>query len=325
MITIPNIDGKIWNIEYYIIDIIKCITDGNLLTISLNSEGPDAAKLGLYDLLDNICDQFNYPKRNITIITCNQLEAHPEYNIQIRAPLYIQSAQEFSTANKFPEKTFGNNFKHFGFFIGRSNWLRLWIGSYLYNKFRNQTAMTFHYNPTLDFHRDHLGLDELFRFDPASFLNLNPIDFINQCPIKNYDIEKYPILTPEHFNISKIYHTFFLEIVCETYSRGNSFYPTEKLWRPIINRTPFIIQGPKNYIKNLHRIGFKTFSNWFDESHSQDEYDYQPIAICRTLNRISSLSITDLEGMYIDMKDTLEHNYQILMLLNNKKITEIFK
>ena len=116
-----------------------------------------------------------------------------------------------------------------------------------------------------------------------------------------------------------------MEVVCETYCQGTSFYPTEKTWRPIINRTPFIVQGPVNYIDNLHRIGFKTFNQWFDESHSQDDYSYQPVEICATLDKIAGYSVIELEEMYIDMQDTLEHNYQVMMSMTEKKITEIFK
>lgn len=325
MINIPNIDGKIWNIEQHTIDIVECVINQRPLTITLNSEGPDAKELGLYLLLDNICDRYHYPKNNVTIITCNQLESHTEYRIDIRPPLYVNSAQKFASQNQLPLKTFGDNFKHFGLFVGRSNWLRLWLGSYLHKYHLDKTKLTFHYNSTLDFHQDHLGLDDLVKFNTDLVNDLDPLQLITKCPIIDQAVDSYPILTPAHFNISKIYHTFFLEVVCETYSRGNSFYPTEKIWRPIINRTPFIVQGPKDYIKNLRRLGFKTFSNWFDESHTLDEYNYQPMGICATLDRLATYSTSELEGIYIDMADTLEHNYQVMMSLTDTKVTKVFK
>jgi hypothetical protein len=325
MIIIPNIDGKIWNIEQHTIDIVDCIINHRQIQITLNGEGPDARELGLYSLLDNICNRYSYSKNSITIITCNQLESHSEYCIRIQPPLYIASAQKFASQTQLPEKTFGNEFKHFGLFVGRSNWLRLWLASYLHKNYVDKTALTFHYDSTLDFHQDHLGLDDLVRFNTAQIKDLDPMQLIAKCPIVDQTVESYPILTPAHFNISKIYHTFFLEVVCETYCRGNSFYPTEKTWRPIINRTPFIIQGPRNFTKNLQRLGFKTFSNWFDESHGQDEYSYQPTGICATLDRLATFSISELEGMYIDMSDTLNHNYQVMMSLTDANVTKIFK
>jgi hypothetical protein len=326
MIILQNIDGKIWNIEQTVIDITDCVINQQPLHISLNNEGPDASELGLYSLLNVICDRYNYPKQNVTIVTCNPLEYHPDYCVKRKTPFhFVASAQQFALTHQLQTKTFDKNFKHFGLFIGRSNWLRLWLASYLYNSYKNQTKMTFHYNPELDFHQSHLGLDELAKFKPDLIQSLNPLQLIADSPIIDQAVEAYPILTPAHFNISKVYHSFLLEVVCETYSRGTSFFPTEKTWRPIINRTPFIVQGPKDYIKNLQRLGFKTFSNWFDESHSQDEYNYQPMGICATLGRLATYSISGLEGIYIDMADTLEHNYQVIMSLNNATITKVFK
>jgi hypothetical protein len=254
------------------------------------------------------------------------LESHPEYCIRKAAPFhFVTSAQQFASEHEFPTKTFDKDFKHFGLFVGRSNWLRLWLASYLYNCHQNQTNMTFHYDPELDFHQDHLGLDDLIRFCPELIQSLNPLQLISNCPILDHKVETYPILMPAHLNISKVYDSFFLEIVCETYSRGTSFFPTEKTWRPIINRTPFIVQGPKDYLDNLHRLGFQTFSKWFDESHSQDHYSYQPGAICATVAKLATCSIGELEAMYIDMSATLEHNYQVLMSLTNAEVTEMFQ
>lgn len=59
MITIPNIDGKIWNLEQHTIDIVDCVIKQQPVLIMLNNEGPDANELGLYSLLDNICSRYN--------------------------------------------------------------------------------------------------------------------------------------------------------------------------------------------------------------------------------------------------------------------------
>lgn len=325
MIVLPNIDGKIWNIENHVVDMVKEIVETKSLTIDLNSEGPCAKELGLYKVLDHVCYQFNHDKKHVTIKTCNQLESHDHYKIIRQTPLYIKSAQTFAQQNIFPDKTFDSNFKHFGMFIGRSNWLRLYLASYLNTNYKNQTQMSFHYDPRNDFHLDHLGVDDLVNFFPQMIEKLRPLDLIAQCPIVNEEVDSYPILTPAHFNIGKIYHNFFVEIVCETYCQGRTFYPTEKIWRPIIMRTPFIVQGPQDYIENLHKIGFKTFDQWWNESHSQDIYSYQPIAICEIVDRLSRLTVAELEGLYIDMKDVLDHNYNVMMELTDSKISKAFK
>jgi hypothetical protein len=134
----------------------------------------------------------------------------------------------------------------------------------------------------------------------------------------------YPILTPSNLDICRYYHHFFCEIVCETYFTGNSFYPTEKIWRPLMMKTPFIVQGPQFYLDNLKKLGFKTFDRWWDEGHQHDPFDYQPKAILEIMERISSMSTVDLQTMYEDMLPTLQHNHDRFMELRDEEFPMIF-
>lgn len=67
------------------------------------------------------------------------------------------------------------------------------------------------------------------------------------------------------------YDRFDIELVMETYCRGSTFFPTEKIFRPIMAGKPFIVYGPKNFLQNLRQIGFETFSSAWDESYDQYE------------------------------------------------------
>lgn len=324
IVTLPNIDGKIWNVEQKIIDIINAYNLTGHVTISLNGEGPCAQSLGLYDLLDKLCDSCNYTKSNITIITNNVIEPQYDYQIKKRGPLYLDSIKEFIQTYQFPKKSF-NNTKHFGIFVGRSNWIRLWIASNILENYPDKSILTFHYNSKLDFHQDHLGLDNLVNFQVPPGDIENAIKLVNQCPLTlDTDIIKYPIITPAHYGIAKFYHNFFVEVICETYCQGTTFYPTEKLWRPIAMKTPFIIQGPQNFYHNLHKMGFRTFSNWWDEGFTNDSYNYQPKEIFKILKYISLLSTAELEGLYIDMEQTLDHNYKLLLKLTPNDFVKAF-
>jgi hypothetical protein len=324
-IILPNIDGKIWNVEHKVIDIVNAYDDsGGRVVISLNSEGPCAESLGLYTLLDSLCDNRGYKKSNITILTNNVIESHPEYQIKKSGPLYLDSVKDFVKSHQFPEKSF-NTIKHFGMFVGRSNWLSLWIASNILVNYSDNSLLTFHYNYNFDFHQDHLGLDELVKHHvPHNDID-SAVKLIQQSPlILDNAIPEYPIITPAHFEIAKMYDNFFAEIVCETYCQGNTFYPTEKLWRPIAMKTPFIIQGPINFYHNLHKMGFKTFSTWWDEGFTNDNYAHQPKEIFKILNHLSMLSKQELEGLYIDMTEILEHNYNLLLTLHPHNFVKAF-
>ena len=325
IINIPHIDGHIWNAEYKVIEILSELNSCGTAIINIDNEGSDLVELGLYSLLDQICSTFNYPQDQIKIQTRNQLESHPLYQIEKLPPLYISSGQKFANINVLPEKQIE---KHFGIFIGRSNWRRLWLSSYLYKNFKEKTSITFHYDSLVDYHRAHIDVDKLL-YEIGSIDTVNLIaDFLLHLPIKNDNINSYPILTPAHFNISKVYREFFVEIVCETFCAGQSFYPTEKTWRPFICRTPFLVQGPRDFLKNLRKLGFKTFGNWWDESYDEDVGLENGKVSIRTIQKnidmLANLTTAELHNMLDDMKDTLDYNYQRFMSLSEKDFKSIW-
>lgn len=327
MINIPHIDLKIWDPEFKVIEIIHSLQTFGNATISLDGEGSDCNTLGLYKILDTICNQFGFDPKNISILTNNQLEHHPVYNIKKSAPLYIDSGQKFATKNTIPSKDL-DNLKHFGVFISRSTWQRLLVGSFIWNNFREVTEMTYHYSYNDDYHKQHLGVDTLVNKIGSKHTVEAIKNFLPALPLRNDAVNSYPILTPTHFAISKLYSNFFVEIVCETFLAGNSFYPTEKIWRPIICRTPFIVLGPANFLSNLQKLGFKTFDRWWDESYDIDAaYDDGLVAIDaiqRIIQQLSLLSREELEGILIDMESVLDHNYKTFMNLTTADFRKVW-
>jgi hypothetical protein len=114
-----------------------------------------------------------------------------------------------------------------------------------------------------------------------------------------------------------------LEIVCETYYTGQTFFVTEKTWRPIMMKTPFLIQGPINFIKNLQRLGFKTFDRWWNEGYSEDPAEWQSTEIKKVIDWLATKNIAELETIYQEMQPTLEHNYNRLMELGVEDFIKI--
>lgn len=318
MVTIENTDGVIWNLDQVVVDMIYEYQQQGMLYISLNHEGPDATFLGLYSILDNLCNKFKFKKNLIFIKTNNVLEMHPEYNIIIENPLYVPEGQYFAKNNIIHPKKIK---KHFGIFIGRSNWTRLDLSAEIYNLYRDKSVQTFHYDPRTEFHKNQLGLEKLLHVKGREQISATH-DLILGSPIRK-EVPEYPILSPVHFDITKLYTDFFVEIVCETYCLGRSFYPTEKIWRPIMCLTPFMIQGPVDFLKNLKLLGFKTFDNFWDESYDEDGF-YGINTIKQNLKNLSQLSIKDLEKIYSDMMPILKHNREVFMKMTNLS-WDIFK
>jgi hypothetical protein len=224
--------------------------------------------------------------------------------------IYLDTAQKYASPDHSKKIK-----KHFGHFIGHGNRPRLYLGGYLYKKYREKTLQTYHCDLANQYHRPFIGVEDLMFFQHSWDHIDDAIELIKAAPIKLDEIDQYPILNPETLNITKIYPSFFVEIVNQTYWSGNTFYLDEKIWRPILMRTPFIVHGPANFLPRLQKLGFKTFSKWWNEGYSEDPDGWQLTEIPKIIDCISRWSIGDLNNIYAEMSPVVEYNYQLLMSL----------
>lgn len=281
------------------------------IEIDLNQEGPDFCYLNLQDDIITLAKQLNYSLDKITIKTCNILESSELFTITKSAPWHF--VENTRNLVDFKKKEIQYTF---GMFIGRSNMHRLLLSSQI---LKHHSIQTFHYDRNIEFHRRNLGLDSLvenypeYIDDAVSLIKASPITFTNVS---------YPLLMDQHCNIQSYYSNFFVEICCETYFSGNTFFPTEKTWRAIATGTPFIIQGPQNYLKNLKKLGFQTFESWWDEGYSEDPASWQPVEIIKVINELCQWDKHKTDKVYNEMKPVLEHNKNIL---NNLKLEDFEK
>jgi hypothetical protein len=89
---------------------------------------------------------------------------------------------------------------------------------------------------------------------------------------------------------------------------------TEKTFRPMLYWQPQLILCTDGTLKELKRCGFKTFSDYWDES-----YDDEPDGLKRVkmvvdiMQRIQAMDQQELHDMYWDMMPILEHNRNLLL------------
>lgn len=114
------------------------------------------------------------------------------------------------------------------------------------------------------------------------------------------------------------YKNIFVDIVLETFNERQGINPyivfiTEKTAKPILACRPFIISANAGFYKELHKLGFKTFSDWWDENFD-DDVDFLTAndRLLNTVNEINSWSRKKCLRIFEDMKPTLLHNYKIL-------------
>lgn len=102
----------------------------------------------------------------------------------------------------------------------------------------------------------------------------------------------------------------FLHVVTETCFWENKEHLTEKIFKPIVARQPFVLIGCVQNLNYLKSYGFKTFDQWWDESYDQIDDPIQRLnAVVKIINDICKLSLNDLQNLLQQMQDTLDYNY----------------
>ena len=103
----------------------------------------------------------------------------------------------------------------------------------------------------------------------------------------------------------ELYKTSLISVITETLYKENEIFLTEKTFKPISYRHPFIILGAYKFLSYLKSLGYKTFNDIEDPEARMAAV----IQLCRDIN-----NKTDAEKKLIFYKTMFitEHNYKLL-------------
>lgn len=105
-----------------------------------------------------------------------------------------------------------------------------------------------------------------------------------------------------------VWKSSFLHVVPETVV--DRVHLTEKIFKPIVLKQPFVLLNGAGGLEYLRSYGFKTFSDfWSEEYDTIDDLDQRLQAAADVVNYVGSCSLSELEQMRDKMKPILEHNY----------------
>ena len=91
-------------------------------------------------------------------------------------------------------------------------------------------------------------------------------------------------------------------------------FVTEKLLKPIVFKTPFLLLGAPYTLKYMKHLGFQTFDCVFDESYDEQPVLYDRVnSMLSNLNQLSSLSLQDVIKNFKITEEICEHNYNVFM------------
>jgi len=122
--------------------------------------------------------------------------------------------------------------------------------------------------------------------------------------------DKSSFKTGDALGKKQFYLNTCIHLVTETSFEHNELFFSEKIIKPILNFQPFIVFGPFGYLEELKNLGFKTFSDFWDEGYDdvklpKDRY----FKIMNLVYYLNSKSIEELNNLYQKVKSICVYNY----------------
>jgi hypothetical protein len=135
-----------------------------------------------------------------------------------------------------------------------------------------------------------------------------------EAPIKTIDYEDLENVWGFNFEKKEPYLDSYIHITSETNFFELGGYFSEKTWKPIGHLQPFIFMGPAYGLRELKKLGFKTFAPFIDESY---DLELDPVIrfklIMNEIERLAKLPIDEIHNWYHSILDDI-------ILYNQKKL-----
>jgi hypothetical protein len=172
------------------------------------------------------------------------------------------------------------------------------------------------YNPEVPIHSFMNSID--FGFANKIGLSTNDIQHI-QNTILPLRVDTLPDDKSNHAKITMggrgdmipFYDKSLVSIVTETTAYMDAIAETEKTFKPIIFKQPFIIVGAPKSIQHLKDKGYKTFSKWFDESYDNIiDHHQRLITIGNLCIEIKNWSRDKKKQFIEETQEIVEYNYK---------------
>ena len=307
MVTIPvRVCGDQWVNPQEVADILENNVNDEFVVLDMGTEGPSLKALGIVDLIKRHIDSSKvYVDHWHNVV--EPCEFTRLNNPRISHFFWMCEKYRIDPAPLMHERFL------FGFFVGRMTLPRARMLWDLKREHNNQCLLSLmrqHGQPTSAVDT----WEEWFPDDKNKFL-----DWWGMRDVRSLDghtvAEQYMPGQNTNKDLLAHYGRFDIEIVAETYTRGETFFPTEKTIRPITATKAMLIHGPQNYLQRLAELGFRTWKDLWDESYDQFEGAERWEKMLSTINLIKHQDQTCLQH---SMQDINQHNLQVLEHLIEK-------
>jgi hypothetical protein len=112
---------------------------------------------------------------------------------------------------------------------------------------------------------------------------------------------------------SLVTETFFFKIINPAFDEFSIFF-SEKIFKPIICKHPFVLLCRPHSLKYLHKMGYKTFAPYIDESYDDIENDEQRLlAVVNEVERLCNQTQNEWLDWLIAVQNIVNHNYNTIL------------
>jgi len=142
---------------------------------------------------------------------------------------------------------------------------------------------------------------------------------------KDIDVNLCNFKTSNTFK-KKLFLNSCINIVTETSFSSNSIFISEKIIKPILCFQPFLVLGPQYYLKELKKLGYKTFSEFWDESYDEIKSGAQRyFAIEKIILELNNKTIEEINELYQKTKNICIYNRKVFDNFRQNSIPQIIK
>lgn len=150
-----------------------------------------------------------------------------------------------------------------------------------------------------DIHEDAVNIDRLL-----------PLQVDDVAKLDKHLSHSY---LPEHtrYNFYVVPETTFYNFEHKEFL---GIHASEKVFKPMLYKMPFIVIGPKGVLAALHKKGYKTFGSLINESYDTIDNEQERFsAIIDLIKELSNLSQEDIDNISKLSEEITEHNYKNLI------------
>ena len=224
-----------------------------------------------------------------------------------------------------------------------------WFWYYMYMKHKDNRFKFTHDHNGSYWHKkkDFLYLNKASRPHRVKLYNKLVADNVLENSIHTFHEHESKRLLPAEYELpdvdannyprfgkdQEIYEPPYIDTVCsivsETNDTNDEIFMTEKIWKPIMAQHVFVVHGNHLYLQRLREMGFKTFGNYFDESHDLEADPNKRIDKIVTLikdlkSKCDDGSIVERgnkkwQDIYLQTKALRQHNYDTMF--NEEKLS----